>query len=236
VTTETSLYTVRDRESELAVETWYDGRNRARLLVDGHVVDAADTSDVGRVELVSPAAHRVHVAWWWRARVAACMLVTEPSDEGRPAGERGRTVPFRPPPGLGRRWHDVRSRHPVLYAARHVVAAVGGVLVAVLGIGALVRALLPRVDWSWLPEIDVHVPEWLRYLDPWRYLEPVVSALFGWVPDLHLSRVGWLQYVVPVLVAVAVAAAEVRRSRARRRDAGALRPERPERSPDRPER
>lgn len=92
-----------------------------------------------------------------------------------------------------------------------------GTAAAVLGIGALVQAfvsgLLPRLELGWLP--DLAAPEWLKYLDPGRYLapllgwvRPLIDRLHGWVPDVEL---GWAKYAVGFLLAVTVAVRETRR-------------------------
>ena len=105
-----------------------------------------------------------------------------------------RSVPYAPPPGTrAARVHAWGERHPNLYAARHVVINVGGTVLAILGVSALLRAifggLLPSLDLGWLP--DLHPPEWLKYLDPARYLAPLfewvpplLDRLFGWIPDV----------------------------------------------------
>ncbi len=108
-------------------------------------------------------------------------------------------------------------RHPNLYAARHVVINVGGTVLAILGVSALLKAifggLLPSLDLGWLP--DLHPPEWLKYLDPSRYLAPhfewvppILDKLFGWIPDVDT---GWLKYAIGFAVAVSIAVREARR-------------------------
>ncbi len=89
-------------------------------------------------------------------------------------------------------------------------------MLAILGVSALLKALfsglLPALDVD-LP--DLHPPEWVKYLDPSRYLaplfqwvEPLVDRLLGWLPEVEL---GWMKYVVGFLVAVSIAVREVRR-------------------------
>jgi hypothetical protein len=126
------------------------------------------------------------------------------------------TVPTSPRPGRAARWRAWRETHPRLYAARHPVLQLLGTAAALLGIGALVRAfvagLLPHIS---LP--DLSAPEWLRYLDPARYLAPLfgwvaplLDQLLGWAPELEL---GWAKYVIGFLVAVTVGVREARRRR-----------------------
>ena len=217
MSTSTTAYTLRARGTDLRVETWVatgeKKPNRARLLIDGAEVEEGRADEIGHVDLGKEAGHPTRVAWWWTGRVASCALV-EPGH-----GEvRTRSTPYAPPPGTrAARLHAWGEAHPTLYAARHVVIQVVGTAVAVLGIGALIQAfltqLLPHIELGWLPELDP--PDWLKYLDPARYLAPLfewvpplLDRLFGWIPDVEL---GWLKYVIGFLIAVSVATREVRR-------------------------
>ncbi len=217
-TTSTTTYTLRDRGTALTVETWVEPTekkrpNRARLLVNGTEVDQAAGDEIGHVDLGEDAGHPTRVAWWWTGRVARCDLV-EPGH----GDVRRRSVPYAPPADTrAARLHAWGERHPTLYAARHVVINALGTAIAILGIGALVSAffgrLLPAIDLDWLP--DLSAPNWLKYLDPARYLAPLfawvphlLDQLLGWVPDVEL---GWAKYVIGFLVAVSVAVREVRR-------------------------
>jgi hypothetical protein len=212
-----TTYTLRAHGSDLRVETWVQTGekkpNRARLLVDGTEVDEQCGDEIGHVDLGKESGHPTRVSWWWTGRVSGCLLV-EPGQ-----GEvRRRSVPYAPPPGTrAARVHAWGEAHPALYAARHVVFSVLGTAAAVLGISALINAfiagLLPHVDLGWLPDVDA--PDWLRYLDPARYLAPLfqwvpplLDTLLGWVPGVEL---GWLKYVIGLLVAISVAVRETRR-------------------------
>ncbi|MET0997509.1 MAG: hypothetical protein ABWX73_02235 [Marmoricola sp.] len=209
----TTTYTLRDRGTELRVETWVEPegtkRNRARLLVDGAEVDQGASDEIGNVDLGQESGHPTRVAWWWTGRVARVLLV-EPGH----GDVRRRSVPYAPPPGTrAARLHAWGEAHPHLYAARHVVLNVGGTILAILGVSALLRALLPAIDLGWLP--DLHPPEWLKYLDPTRYLAPLLEwvpplldRLFGWIPDVEA---GWLKYVIGFVVAVSIAVRETKR-------------------------
>jgi hypothetical protein len=149
------------------------------------------------------------VAWWWNGRVSKVLLV-EPGH----GDVRRRSVPYAPPPGTrAARVHAWGESHPNLYAARHVVINVGGTILAILGVSALLKALLPRIDLGWLP--DLHPPDWAKYLDPGRYLgplfewvAPLLDRLFGWIPDIEA---GWVKYVVGFVVAVSIAVREAKR-------------------------
>ena len=200
------MYTLRDRGRGLAVAAWRAGRRqRARLLVDGEpvadrVVGVLGTAvfELGRAadERVRGGAvrQRVRVRFLWGGRVWACDLVETPVRRRR----RGSVVTgFVPPEGtLVHRRHLFQERHPNVYALRHVVNEVVVITGALLGIGALVTAfverLLPRIDLSWLP--DIALPAWD-------------------LPDL--PDLDWLNYAVPLLIALIIAWREVRRRRRR---------------------
>lgn len=212
-----STYTLRDRGTELRVETSVaKGErkpNRARLLVDGEEVGAGIADEIGHLDLGQHRGHPTRVSWWWTGRVATCALV----EPGQGKVSR-RSVPYAPPPGTrAARVHTWGEAHPTLYAARHPVLQVLGTAFVVLGVGAIIQVflsgLLPRLDLDWLPDLDA--PEWLRYLDPARYLapllpwvSPLLDRLVGWIPDVAL---GWAKYLIGFLVAVTVAVRETRR-------------------------
>lgn len=216
-TTTATTYTLRDRGSDLSVETWVEPegkkRNRARLLVDGTEVDESAAEETGHVDLGQDSGHPTRVVWWWTGRVSRVVLV-EPGH----GDVRRRSVPYAPPPGTrAARVHAWGEAHPNLYAARHVIINVGGTILAILGVSALVKALfsglLPTIDLGWLP--DLHPPDWLKYLDPARYLaplfewvRPLVEWLFGWAPDVEA---GWVKYVIGFVVAVTIAVRETKR-------------------------
>lgn len=99
--------------------------------------------------------------------------------------------------------------HPRLWASRHVVKAVAGLLLPLLGIGLFLRHLLaPLVQWvrDAVPDLDLPRLPSIPWPDvPWPDVD---------LPDLHApSWVGAVlavaKYVVPVLIAVAVARHEV---------------------------
>lgn len=210
-----STYTLRDRGTDLVIETSVargeKRPNRARLLVAGVEVDSGCADEVGHVELGKESGHPSRVTWWWTGRVSGCALV-EPGH----GDVRRRSVPYAPPSGTrAARLHAWGEAHPNLYAARHVVINVGGTILVVLGVGALLRALIPVVDLGWLPDVGLGAPDWLKDLDPSRYLAPLfhwvpslVDRLVGWIPDVDL---GWWKYVIGFLFAVSVAVQETRR-------------------------
>lgn len=150
----------------------------------------------------------------------ARLLIDREEVEPGQGDVRRRSLPYAPPPGTrAARVHAWGEAHPTLYAVRHPLLQLLGTAAAVLGIGAVVQAfvsgLLPRLDLGWLPELEAQ--GWLRYLDPGRYLAPLLGwvtplgdRLLGWLPDVEL---GWAKYVVGFLVAVTVAVRETRRRR-----------------------
>lgn len=126
---------------------------------------------------------------------------------------------FDPPPGtLAARQRALEERHPRLWAARHVLLAVGRVVGALLGLAVLFQlmispllawlvGLLSRIDWPDIPWPDVHLPA-----IPWPDL-PYVGELPAW----FVAVMDTTKYWVPVVVAVILAVREARR-RSRRPD------------------
>jgi len=136
------------------------GSNVARLLVDGDVVDEGRAWRVGALKL----RHEdltVAVSWWWTGRVRSCDLI-EKSEGGGPGNRPHRTM-FEPP-------RDTRAyrlladaaaasrpvRVPTRRRRRQQGAGVDP------GISALLAALLPHVDLSWIPvpDVDIDKPGW----------------------------------------------------------------------------
>ena len=92
-------------------------------------------------------------------------------------------------------------------------------LVGVLGIGALAialtRSVLDSINLSWLPDLpDISPPDWLRNLDPLSWVTSFLPEWdwWRWLPDFNLP---WLQYLVPVAVAILIAGGEVERRKKR---------------------
>lgn len=122
--------------------------------------------------------------------------------------------PFEPPPGtLAARLLAFQRRHPRLYAARHVVLAVGKVLLGLLGVALLAQLLLRRVV-GWIAERLPHVdPPSIPWPDvdlpsiPWPDIDLPDLRLPGWL----LAVMATAKYWVPILVAVGLAVREVRK-------------------------
>jgi hypothetical protein len=114
-----------------------------------------------------------------------------------------------PPPGTrAARLAELERRRPVLYAARHVVKAVGSVMLPLLGIGALVLPALPDID---LPQVNLPDMSLSDLPDlPATSIEP---------PEGVKSVLSAAPFVVPIVIAIGVAAREVERQRKRRRRA-----------------
>lgn len=202
------MYRLRDRGRELAVTVWRTGgRQRVLLLVDGEPVAERTVRtlgtavfELGEVEgdrrRDGAVRERVRVRLLWGGRVRACDLVD--TRARRRLRRRSLVTGFEPPAGTpARRLYAFRQRHPNVYALRHVVNEMVVVTAALLGLSALVTAfverLLPRIDWSWLP--DVRLPDWD-------------------LPDL--PDLDWLNYAVPLLIALIIAVREAGRHRRRR--------------------
>ena len=97
-------------------------------------------------------------------------------------------------------------RHPGIYAARHVAAAIGKLLIPLIGIGVLLRFLpdipLPSIDLPSVPLPDIPWPDLPDI--PWPSIE-----LPGWVKAIGEAAKYW----GPILGAVLLATREYQRRR-----------------------
>lgn len=122
-----------------------------------------------------------------------------------------------PPPGsFAARLLVFQQNHPRLYASRHVVRALGRVAAGLLGLAVFARLLLqPVLDWIGdpLPYIDLASIPWPD-IDlpsiPWPDIDLPELAVPSWLSVILGTAKFWL----PVLIAIGVAMAEIRRRRA----------------------
>ncbi|MGH4026050.1 MAG: hypothetical protein ACRDRV_15855 [Pseudonocardiaceae bacterium] len=131
---------------------------------------------------------------------------------------RAERHPFEPPPGtFTARLLAFQRKHPRLYAARHVVLAVGKVVLGLLGVALLAQLILrrvvgwiaerlPHLDLTSIPWPDVDLPSM-----PWPDLDLPGLSPPGWL----LAVLATAKYWVPILVAVGLAVREVRKRRAK---------------------
>lgn len=212
-------WTLRDRGRNLVVH--YDGARQVRLEADGQPVTHKSIGLLGDAVFdlgpVDDVVQTVRVSRGLRARLRRVDLLEK---DQKALTRRPLTTPFVPPEGTkARRLYAFREAHPHLHAARHVGTEILAVLIGVLGIGALVsamvRSVLHSINMSWLPDLpDISPPEWLRNLDPLSWLFRLLPDWdwFGWLPDLDMP---WLQYLVPVVLAILIAVGEVERRKKR---------------------
>lgn len=198
--------------------------NVARLFIDGRQVDERQASLGDRTYLRGNSV-TVVVQWgWWSGQVARCVLVEE-RDTGKAQPEVDET-PFEPPPGTrAARLVQFQREHPALYATRHVALATLKVALPLLGLGGLLTALLPQIDWSWVADIGAFVRslrlqsgEWipdidLPFLSRPEWISPIVKSVVAWVKPL----VGWAKWVLPIIIAILVAIEEVQRHQRKQR-------------------
>lgn len=155
---------------------------RAQLFVDGQLRDDR-TARSQRAELHADDVTG-QLRWSDFGGVKTCTLVAKDA-AGKPLD-----VPFAPPPGSQAfRLAQLKRANPVLYAACHLVKPVLQALVPLLGIGALLTALLSQFDWTWLPpfvrdKLFGDRPAWLEpmlgspFFQVGKWLAPIVFALF----------------------------------------------------------
>ncbi len=124
---------------------------------------------------------------------------------------------FDPPPGsFAARLLVFQRNHPRLYASRHVVRALGRVAAVLLGLAVFVRLLLqPVLDWITdrlptieLPSIPLPDIDWPSI--PWPDIDLPELAVPSWLRVI----IGTAKFWVPLLIAIGVALAEIRRRRA----------------------
>ncbi|MBB5161089.1 hypothetical protein [Mycobacterium sp. AZCC_0083] len=107
------------------------------------------------------------------------------------------------------------ARHPRRYAYRHVAGAVGGVLLTIVGVTVFAKTVAGEIIdavLAWLP--DLRLPD-IGFPDL-----PIPSIPLPDLPDITMPAwVGSIadvaKYVVPVLIALAVTQAEIKRRAAR---------------------
>jgi hypothetical protein len=188
--------------------------NVARLFVDGRQVDERQASLGDRSRLQSNDV-TVVIQWgWWSGHVAKCALVEE-RDTGKAQPEIDET-PLAPPPGTrAARLARFQREHPALYATRHVALATLKAALPLLGLGALIAALLPQLDWSWLADIGALIRSLRAQIGAWV---PDISLPFSvpreWIVSIVKSPVvAWAKWALPIIIAIFVAVEEVRRQR-----------------------
>ena len=138
-----------------AVETASAGMQTvARLFVDDQQVDEQKGMD--KSVHLEGGGLTVVVGLNWLGQVTRILAVPSGADP-KTAEEQG--MVFAAPAGShAARVEELQRNHPVLYSARHIVIATAQVLIGFIGIGALLRGLLPRIDlpdipWPTLPAI-----------------------------------------------------------------------------------
>lgn len=132
---------------------------------------------------------------------------------------------FTPPAGSrAERMATLKQEQPELYAARHVLKAVAQTLFGLLGIGALlwafVQGLLPRIPLPTIPWPQLDLPDvpWPQIAIPWPAIDlPDIPWPQIDLPDIALpAELGTaLKILIPIIVAIVVAADEVAKRRKR---------------------
>lgn len=204
-------WTLRHEGAELSIRAGESPRATV-LLVDDVPVDA-ETADYWSRATLHHGDLEIRAEWGPRNRLTKVDLMG-PS-----------RIPFEPPPDspAGRRAAMARDR-PALFVLRRAALGALEVVAGILGVSALLSALVPRIDrpaWlrvpDWLRTPDL--PNWLRYLDPGYWLGridwPTISAP-GWLDAVA----GTSKYWLPIVIAVVIALGEVDRRRKRDDDRG----------------
>lgn len=174
-------YSLEHKGQRLEVEASDIGLgHKALLFIDGELRDERRAQDQ-RAELHTDG-FTVRITWGDFGGVKTCALVG--------TADQVPNLPFAPPPGSrAARQAQFARKQPALYAARHLVKPVLQALVPLLGVGAILTALLPRIDWRWLPpfirdKLLSNGPDWLEPIlaspvfQMGKWLIPIVLTLF----------------------------------------------------------
>ncbi len=184
-----------------------------RLFIDGVPVDERKSAEQ-KIRLEGGGLVVV-VRLNWLDRISEILAVPLGTDPKR-VDEEG--LAFSPPAGShAARMQTFKREHPALYAAWHVVIAILQVLVGVLGIGALLRGLLPRVNLPEIPLPDLPAIPWPDLPDiPWPDM-PLPDIDVPDLPFLDQLRDVWssVSWLVPIVIAVLIASNEVNKRRKR---------------------
>lgn len=128
-------------------------------------------------------------------------------------------LPLMPPPGSrAERRERLMREHPTRYTIQRAVQAGLGVAIGMLGIGALISALLgsliPKVNLSWPDWLSVNIdpPDWLRYLDPGYWLSKLPWPSIS-LPDLPSLPDPLDDFVSAIVIAIVLAIFAIRRTR-----------------------
>ena len=224
-TSTSSRYRLDHQGHVFEVETSSSGLSTiGRLFVDGIQVDEQKRME-GPIHLEGGRL-TVVVSLNWLDQVTQILAVPSGTDPKK-ADEEG--IAFAPPEGSSAaKLETLKRDQPELYAARHVVIAILQVLVGVLGIGALLSGLLPRIDvpdisWPDLPTIpwpdlpEIPVPDL-----PLPVIEVPDLPFLGVIREIW-SSVNW---VVPIVFAILVAINEIQKRRKREKAEAARRQDR----------
>jgi hypothetical protein len=147
-------------------------------------------------------------------------LLLPPGAEPKDAQRLGQefTAPQGSFPARVQEWGN---RHPDLYAARHVVIAIGQTVLGIIGFSAILFGLLPSIPWPAVPLPAIPIPH-----IPLPHISlpalPIPEIAFPAIPLPQVSLPAWieplfsaLKYVSPIVVAIVIAVREARHRRQR---------------------
>jgi hypothetical protein len=148
-------------------------------------------------------------------------LLLPPDADPKDAQKLGQE--FAAPPGtFAARVQAWGNRHPDLYAARHVVIAVGQTILGIIGFSAIFFGLLPTIPWPDVALPAIPLPQ--ISLPSLPFPEIALPAIP--LPEIALPRISppaWLEplfsalkYLTPIVIAIGIAVREARQRRQRR--------------------
>jgi hypothetical protein len=148
-------------------------------------------------------------------------LLLPPGADPKEAQKLG--AEFSAPPGtFAARVQGWGSRHPDLYASRHVVIAIGQTMLGIVGFSAIFFGLLPGIPWPAVSLPALPLPHLTLPALP----IPEIALPAIPLPDVPLPRITpptWLEslvsvlkYLSPIVIACVIAVREARQRRQRR--------------------
>ena len=148
-------------------------------------------------------------------------LLLPPDTDPKDAQKLGQE--FAAPPGtFAAHMQAWGNRHPDLYAARHIVIAIGQTLLGIIGFSAIFFGLLPTIPW---PDVALPAMPFPQISLPLLPIPEIALPAIP-LPEITLPRItppAWLEplfralkYLSPVVIAIVIAAREARLRRQRR--------------------
>lgn len=220
--TQSAPFTYQESDHLLSITSESAGiQTLVRLFRDGDLV--AEHRGIDSNVTLRTADHTVVVKVGPLGGISQALLLppdAEPKDAQRLGQE------FTAPPGtFAARVQAWGNRHPDLYAARHVVIAIGQTVLGIIGFSAILFGLLPSIPWPDVPLPEIPLPHVAVPRIDVPDL-PIPEIVLPAIPLPQVSAPAWLEplfstlkYMTPIVVAIVIAVREAKHRRQRRKHA-----------------